>query len=153
MSYITVPEASQLTAGARDQMELFAAAHGHFSALRAVVARFPAALGALDNQYSLIMGRGRLDRWVREAVFATCSAERGDAYLAGAMAAEAVRHGADPTWVNGLLTHRGRCQRAARSRVGQRGPRRTAQRHLALGLYGHAESVPAHRAASGAAAG
>jgi hypothetical protein len=52
MSYITVPEASQLTAGARDQIELFAAAHGHFSALRAVVARFPAALGALDNQYS-----------------------------------------------------------------------------------------------------
>jgi NAD(P)-dependent dehydrogenase (short-subunit alcohol dehydrogenase family) len=104
MSYITAPEASQLTAGTRDQLELFAAAHGHFSALRAIVARFPAALGALDNQYSLIMGRGRLDRWAREAVFAACSAERGNAYLAGAMAAEAVRHGADPDWVNGLLT-------------------------------------------------
>ena len=50
MSYITAPEASQLTAGTRDQLELFAAAHGHFSALRAIVARFPAALGALDNQ-------------------------------------------------------------------------------------------------------
>jgi alkylhydroperoxidase family enzyme len=104
MSYITVPDASQLAAGTRDQMELFAVAHGHFSALRAVVARFPAALGALDNQYSLIMGRGRLDRWVREAVFAACSAERGDAYLAKAMGAEAMRHGADPAWVNGLLT-------------------------------------------------
>ncbi len=104
MPYITAPEESQLAAGTRDQLALFADKHWHFSALRGVVARFPAALGALDNQYSLIIGGGRLDRWVREAVFAACSAERGDAYLANALAAEAVRHGADAAWVNGLLS-------------------------------------------------
>jgi alkylhydroperoxidase family enzyme len=103
MSYITAPETAQLTAGTRDQLDRFADEHGHFSELRAVVARFPAALAALDNQYRLIIGSGRLDRWVREAVFAACSAERGNAYLANALAGQAVRHGADPDLSNGLV--------------------------------------------------
>jgi hypothetical protein len=104
MTYIAPPEPSQLAPETRDQLAAFADEHGHFSALRAVAARFPAALGALDNQYKLIMGRGRLDRWVRDAVFAVCSAERGNAYLADALAGEAVRHGADADWIKGLRT-------------------------------------------------
>ena len=102
MTYIAPPAPSQLTPETRDQLAAFAAEHGHFSTLRAIAARFPAALRALDNQYRLIMGRGGLDRWVRDAVFAVCSAERGNAYLADALAGEAVRHGADPDWIKGL---------------------------------------------------
>ena len=102
MTYIAAPAPSELAAETRAQLAAFADAHGHFAALRAVVARFPAALQALDNQYRLIMGRGRLDRWVRDAVFAVCSAERGNAYLADALAREATRHGADAEWVNSL---------------------------------------------------
>jgi hypothetical protein len=97
MTYIAPAALSELTPETRGQLAAFASAHGHFPALRAVVARFPAALRALDNQYSLIMGRGRLDRWVRDAVFAVCSAERGNGYLADALAREAVRHGGTPT--------------------------------------------------------
>ena len=47
-------------------------------------------------------GTGPLDRWVRDAVFAVSSAERGNAYLADALAGEAVRHGADADWIRGL---------------------------------------------------
>lgn len=104
MTYIAPPAPSELTPETRGQLAAFAGAHGHFAALREVVARFPAALRALDNQYSLIMGRGRLDRWVRDAVFAVCSAERGNAYLADALAREAVRHGANADWVKSLRT-------------------------------------------------
>ena len=104
MSYITAPEASQLTAGTLGQLDQFADDHRHFSELRSIVARFPAALSALDNQYRLIMGSGRLDRWVREAVFTACSAERGNVYLASALASQAVRHGADPDLVNVLVS-------------------------------------------------
>jgi hypothetical protein len=103
MPYIAPPEPSALTPETRDQLAAFADEHAHFSELRAVVARFPAALGALDNQYRLIMGHGRLDRWLREVVFAACSAERGNAYLAGALAAEAGRHGADNGQVQAIL--------------------------------------------------
>jgi alkylhydroperoxidase family enzyme len=102
MTYIAPPAPSQLAPETRDQLAAFAGAHGHFAALREVAARFPAALRALDNQYRLIMGRGRLDRWVRDAVFAVSSAERGNAYLADALAGEAVRHGADADWIKGL---------------------------------------------------
>jgi hypothetical protein len=104
VTYIAPPALSELTPETRGQLAAFAGAHGHFAALRAVVARFPAALRALDNQYSLIIGRGRLDRWVRDAVFAVCSAKRGNAYLADALAREAVRHGADADWVKSLRT-------------------------------------------------
>jgi alkylhydroperoxidase family enzyme len=104
MSYVTAPEASRLAPGTQVQLTAYAREHGHFSELRAVVARFPAALAALDNQYRLIMGSGRLDHWVRDAVFAACSAERGNAYLASALAGQAVRHGADPGLANGLVT-------------------------------------------------
>ncbi|HVZ19822.1 MAG TPA: hypothetical protein VG871_02100 [Vicinamibacterales bacterium] len=102
MAFIAPP--SELAPETRAQLAAFADAHAHFAALRAVVARFPAALKALDNQYSLIMGRGRLDRWVRDAVFAVSSAERGNTYLADAMAREAVRHGASADWIKSLLT-------------------------------------------------
>ena len=50
------------------------------------------------------MGRGRLDRCVRDAVFAVCSAERGNTYLADALAGEAVRHGANADWIKSLRT-------------------------------------------------
>jgi hypothetical protein len=103
MSYVTAPDTSRLAPETRDQLAVFADEHGHFGELRAVVARFPAALAALDNQYRLIMGSGRLDRWVREAVFAACSAERGNACLASALALQAARHGADPGLVEGIL--------------------------------------------------
>jgi alkylhydroperoxidase family enzyme len=103
MSYVTAPGRSRLAPGTRDQLAAFAGEHGHFSELRAVVARFPAALAALDNQYRLIMGSGRLDRWVREAVFAACSAERGNTYLARALAGQSARHGGDPDLVTGLV--------------------------------------------------
>jgi alkylhydroperoxidase/carboxymuconolactone decarboxylase family protein YurZ len=101
MTYIAPP--SELAPETRGQLEAFADAHGHFVALRAVVARFPAALKALDNQYRLIMGRGRLDRWVRDAVFSVSSAERGNTYLADAMAREAVRHGANAEWIKSIV--------------------------------------------------
>lgn len=102
MAYIAPPEPSALAAETRFQLAAFASEHGHFAALRAVAARFPAALTALDNQYRLIMGQGRLERWVRDAVFAACSAQRGNAYLADALAGEARRHGADGDWLRAL---------------------------------------------------
>ena len=67
--------------------------HGHFAALREAFAYFPAALRALDNQYDLIIGQGRLDRGLRELVFACAASARGDDYLARAMAAQAAAHG------------------------------------------------------------
>jgi len=103
MATIIPLETSQLMPETRDQLAAFADEHAHFGELRAVVARFPAALAALDNQYRLIMGSGRLDRWVRDAVFAACSAERGNAYLATALAGQAVRHGAGPGLADGLV--------------------------------------------------
>jgi uncharacterized protein YciW len=102
MAYINPPAPAELAPETRDQLAAFAGEHRHFGELRAVVARFPAALRALDNQYRLIMGSGRLDRWVRDAVFAACSAERGNAYLARALTEEAVKHGADRDWVADL---------------------------------------------------
>jgi hypothetical protein len=104
MPYIAPPTSAALEPAARTQLDAFAEEHGHFAALRAIFAHFPTALTALDNQYSLIMGRGALDRWVREAVFATCAQARGDTYLAAALSAEAERHGADSKRLNGFLT-------------------------------------------------
>jgi hypothetical protein len=102
MTYIDPPDPAELAPETRDQLAAFAGEHGHLGELRALAARFPAALRALDNQYRLIMGRGRLDGWVRDAVFAACSAERGNAYLADALAGQAVRHGADADCIKGL---------------------------------------------------
>ena len=67
--------------------------HGHFEALREAFAYFPAALQALDNQYDLIIGQGRLDRGLRELIFACAASARGDEYLARAMAGQAAAHG------------------------------------------------------------
>jgi len=145
-------------------------AHGHFAALREVAARFPAALRALDNQYRLIMGRGRLERWVQDAVFADCSAERGNDYLANAMAGEAVRHGADARLDQGpprpgrrltgsrrqrrrvdqvqpqdgagtVQVRPGRRRFAACGRMGGRRPHRGPQRRLAVRLHGRPDTA------------
>jgi hypothetical protein len=103
MPYIAPPTDATLAPAGRAQLDAFAVEHGHFADLRAIFAHFPTALTALDNQYSLIMGRGALDRWVREAVFAVCADARGDAYLAAALAAQALRHGADAERLTGFL--------------------------------------------------
>ncbi|GAA1316916.1 hypothetical protein GCM10009610_41190 [Pseudonocardia xinjiangensis] len=104
MPYIDPPTDAALDPAARAQLDAFAEDHGHFAAVRAIFAHFPAALAALDNQYRLIMGYGALDRWVREAVFAVCADARGDNYLAEALFAEAVRHGAETERLNSFLT-------------------------------------------------
>jgi alkylhydroperoxidase family enzyme len=44
-------------------------------------------LQALDTQYDLMIGQGRLDRGLRELIFACAASARGDEYLAHAMAA------------------------------------------------------------------
>lgn len=103
MPYIAPPADAALGPAARAQLDAFAEEHGHFAAIRSIFAHFPTALTALDNQYALIMGRGALERWVREAVFAVCADARGDAYLAAAMSAQAVRHGADADRLDGFL--------------------------------------------------
>jgi hypothetical protein len=105
MPYIAPPTDATLAPAGRAQLDAFAGEHGHFAELRAIFAHFPTALTALDNQYSLIMGRGALDRWVREAVFAICADARGDTYLAAALTAQAIRHGADAERLNGFLTN------------------------------------------------
>ena len=50
------------------QLAAHADGHGHFEALREVFAYFPAALQALDTQYDLMIGQGRLDRGLRELI-------------------------------------------------------------------------------------
>ena len=75
------------------QLAAYADQHGHFAVLREIFAHFPAALKALDTQYDLMIGQGRLDRGFRELIFACASSARGDEYLAHAMAAQAAAHG------------------------------------------------------------
>jgi uncharacterized protein YciW len=104
MPYLFPPADPELAPETRAQLDAFAGAHSHLGAVRRIFAHFPAALAALDNQYELIIGRGALDRWVREAVFATCSAARGNTRLAAALRAEAVRHGADTGRLDALLS-------------------------------------------------
>lgn len=74
------------------QLAAHADGHGHFEALREVFAYFPAALQALDTQYDLMIGQGRLDRGLQELIFACAASARGDEYLAHAMAAQAAAH-------------------------------------------------------------
>jgi hypothetical protein len=103
MPYIFPPADMQLSGSTRSQLDTFADAHGHLGDVRRIFAHFPSGLTALDNQYELIIGHGRLDRWVREAVFAACSTARGNPRLAEALTSEALRHGADADRLDALL--------------------------------------------------
>ncbi|MEV6605762.1 hypothetical protein [Kutzneria sp. NPDC051319] len=103
MPHICPPADADLADATRAQLDAFADAHGHLGDVRRIFAHQPAALAALDNQYALIVGSGQLDRWVREAVFAACSAARGNPGLAEALRAEAVRHGADADRLDAIL--------------------------------------------------
>lgn len=93
MPLITPLPPGSVPAETAAQLAAHADEHGHFEALREAFAYFPAALQALDNQYGLIIGQGRLDRGLRELIFACAASARGDGYLARAMAAQAAAHG------------------------------------------------------------
>ena len=93
MPLIPPPPSGSIAAEAAAQLAAHADEHGHLAALRGAFAHFPAALKALDNQYDLIIGQGRLDRSVRELIVACAASARGDEYLARAMAGQAAAHG------------------------------------------------------------
>jgi alkylhydroperoxidase family enzyme len=90
---IAPPARDALSADTVQQLESRAGDHGHFDGVRQLFAYFPAALKALDNQYDLIIGQGRLDRGLRELIFASAASARGDVYLAHAMASVAAEDG------------------------------------------------------------
>lgn len=102
--------------------------HGHFAALREAFEYFPAALRALDNQYDLIIGQGRLDRGLRELVFACAASARGDEYLA--------RDGRTGRSARVRRHRRGACNgRVGRGEVGRRDIPLTWARKMATTPY------------------
>ena len=80
MPHITAPDIGSMDDGVREQYERFRAEHIHFNDLRAVLVRFPSALGAVDEMYRQIMNEGHLGRVLREQVFVAASVVRGCGY-------------------------------------------------------------------------
>jgi uncharacterized peroxidase-related enzyme len=84
MPHITAPDIGSRDADVRTLYERFRAEHAHFDELRAVLVRFPSALGAADEMYRRIMNDGHLGRVLREQVFVAASSVRGCRYAVAA---------------------------------------------------------------------
>lgn len=84
MPHITAPHIGSRDESVRAQYERFRDEHAHIDDLRAVLVRFPAALGAADEMYRRIMNEGHLGRLLREQVFVAASVVRNCSYAVAA---------------------------------------------------------------------
>lgn len=84
VALIPPPDLDQVGREFRAEYEAGRERHSHFDELRMILLRFPAALRAADGMYDLIMERGLLDRYLKEAIFVTCSGVRGCGYALAA---------------------------------------------------------------------
>lgn len=84
MVHITAPDIDSRDRLVRAQYERFRDEHSHIDPLRALLVRFPAALGAADEMYRRIMNEGHLGRVLREQIFVAASAVRKCHYAVAA---------------------------------------------------------------------
>ncbi len=79
------------------------AAASDLAELRGVVGHFPDGLGALDQMYQRMVGRGRLEPTVRLVIVGASARWRSDGYVAGAMFRRAIDAGLEPDDLGRLI--------------------------------------------------
>jgi len=72
MALIPYPETEQLAPDLRELIERFSREHGRPTLARWILAWFPPALRALNAMYHPFLSEGKLDRRIKELMFAAC---------------------------------------------------------------------------------
>lgn len=102
MLLIQPPELDSLEPAVRTVYETGKVSHAHFDELRKALTRFPPVLLAADGMYDLIVGQGRLDSHLKEAMIVACSAVRNCTYGVAAHSRRLISGGSTPDEVQRL---------------------------------------------------